>query len=83
VLGDIDRWWSRYGERISEEGDAGDLYRLLHRTAIEAEAAWSLLPDRGDGTRAFTALNAWLPISVLVIERGQDLVVGDVRVLLR
>jgi hypothetical protein len=84
VLGDLRRWWSRHGASIPpEEGDIGDLYHLLHRTAIEAEATWSLLTDRGDGTRVFTALNGWLPISVLVVERGEDLVVGDVRILLR
>jgi hypothetical protein len=84
VLGDIDRWWSRHGGRVpAEEGVVGALYRLLRNTAHEAEAAWSLLANRGDGTRAFTALNAWLPIFVLLVGRGTDLVLADVRILLR
>jgi hypothetical protein len=45
----------------------GDLYDLLHRSAVEAEATWSLLPDRGDGSRVFTVLNGCLPTSVLVL----------------
>jgi hypothetical protein len=82
VLGDLRRWWSSHGVSVPpEEGDVGDLYDLLHRSAVEAEATWSLLPDRGDGSRVFTVLNGWLPISVLVLERADDLVVVDVRIL--
>lgn len=79
VLGDVDRWWTRHGGNLHPGLELGDVYKLLHQVAIEAAAGWSLLPDRGDGTRVFTARAALDPISLLLVEHGDDLIVWDVR----
>lgn len=55
-------------------------YGLLHQLSVEAEAAWSLLSDRGDGARVFSARAALLQVSLLLIERGGDIVVVDLRI---
>ena len=47
--------------------------------SVEAEAAWSLLTDRGDATRVFSVRAALLSISLLLVERHDDLIVWDVR----
>ncbi len=78
VLADVDRWWTDHGLRLHDGLTLGDVYRLLHQVAVEAQASWSLLPDRGDGTRIFSVA-ALVPISLLLIEQGDDLIVADIR----
>jgi hypothetical protein len=39
-----------------------------------------LLADRGNGTRIFSIRAALLRVSLLLIERGEDIVVIDVRI---
>lgn len=56
---------------MDKELKVGDLYQLLHRTAVEAEAAWSLLPVRRDGSRIFAAGIALVPIAVQLIDNPQ------------
>ncbi len=80
VLGDIDRWWRSHGDDLDGDIRAGDLYQLIHRTAVEAEAAWSLLPVRRDGTRVFATAIALLPIALQLTERHDDIVVWDMRI---
>ena len=80
VLGDIDRWWARQGRHLSDGPELGDVYRLLHTISVEAEAAWSLLVERGDGTRIFSVHTAALQISLLLIERHDDIIVWDIRI---
>ena len=46
VLGDINRWWTQHGQHLIDGPVLGEVYGLLHQS-VEAEAAWSLLPDRG------------------------------------
>ncbi len=79
VLGDIDRWWRQHGSNLGDDVQQGDLYRLLHQTAVEAEAAWSLLSQRSDGSRTFTAVSV-LPITLRLVESGSSLIVWDVRI---
>ncbi len=79
VLGDIDRWWTQHGRNLHDDLELGSLYKLLHQVAVEAEAAWSLLTDRGDGSRVFSIRAALVPISLLLVEQGDDLIVWDVR----
>jgi threonine aldolase len=80
VLGDVDRWWRSQDAELRTDMQVGDVYQLLHRTAVEAEAAWSLLPVRSDGTRIFTTAVALLPIALQLIERHGDIVVWDIRI---
>ena len=80
ALGDIERWWTRHGDRLAPSAQIGDLYRLLHQAAIEAQAAWSLLIDRGDGTRIFSIRAAVAPIALLLLERNGDIIVVDIRI---
>ncbi len=80
VLGDINRWWDRYGQQLGDGPELGEVYRLLHQISIEAEASWSLLPDRGNGTRIFSIRTALLRVSLLLMERGEDVIVIDVRI---
>ncbi len=79
VLGDIERWWTGHGRNLSGS-EIGDLYRLLHQASVEAQAAWSLLPDRGDGTRIFSIRAALVPISLLLIEQIDNVIVLDIRI---
>lgn len=79
VLGDVDRWWQRYGRHLHEELELGAVYRLLRQVAVEAEASWSLLDDRGDGTRVFSVRAALVPIALLLAEQHDNLIVWDVR----
>jgi hypothetical protein len=78
VLGDVDRWWHNHRASF-DHLEIGDLYRLLHRTAAEAEAAWSLLSTRKDGSRTFTVTTALLPITLQLFPYGPDLIVWDIR----
>lgn len=39
VLGDINRWWIQNETLLTDEAQLRDLYKLLHRIAVEAEAA--------------------------------------------
>jgi hypothetical protein len=80
VLGDIDRWWTGNESRFANQLQLGDIYRLLQQTTVEAEAMWSLLSEREDGTRTFTATTALVPITVQLFSRGGDLIVWDVRI---
>ncbi len=80
VLGDIDRWWTRHGDTLVAGSEIGELYRLLHQAAVEAQAAWSLLADSGDGTRVYSIRAALVPIALLLIEQGDDTIVLDVRI---
>ncbi len=80
VLGDINRWWTKHGQHLTDGPELSEVYRLLHQISIEAEAAWSLLPERGDGTRVFSIRTALLQISLLLMERGEDVVVIDLRI---
>jgi len=80
VLGDINRWWIQTGEHLPDGPDLGEVYRLLHQVSVEAEAAWSLLPDRGDGTRVFSIRTALLRISLLLVEQRSDIIVLDIRI---
>jgi len=80
VLGDVDRWWQSQGADLGNDVHVGDLYQLLHRTTVEAEAAWSVLPVQRDGTRIFTAAIALLPIALQLIERHDDIIVWDIRI---
>ena len=79
VLSDIERWWTRHGDQLTPTAEIGDLYRLLHQATVEAQAAWSLLIDRGDGTRIFSIRAALVPIALLLIERNGDIIVVDIR----
>lgn len=79
VLSDIERWWKRYGDQLTPNAEIGDLYRLLHQATVEAQAAWSLLVDRGDGTRFFSIRAAVAPIALLLLERNGDIVVVGIR----
>ena len=79
VLGDVDRWWNQHGRSLEDGPELGDVYRLLHQVSVEAGAAWSLLTDRGDGTRVFSIRAALLSISLLLVEQHGDLIVWDVR----
>ena len=80
VLGDINRWWTQYGQYLIDGPDLGEVYGLLHQLSVEAEAAWSLLSDRGDGARIFSARTALLQVSLLLIERGGDIIIVDLRI---
>jgi hypothetical protein len=80
VLGDVNRWWTRYGHALVGGPDLGEVYRLLHQVAVEAEAAWSLLSDEGNGTRVFSVQAGLLQIALLLDERGDDIVVLDIRI---
>jgi len=60
VLGDINRWWIQSGRHLADGPELGEVYRLLHQVSVEAEAAWSVLPDRGDGSRVFSIHTALL-----------------------
>lgn len=80
VLGDINRWWTQHGQHLPDGPELGEVYRLLHQISIEAEASWSLMPDRGNGTRIFSIRTALLRVSLLLTERGEDIVVIDVRI---
>ncbi|MGH1489190.1 MAG: hypothetical protein ACRBK7_07315 [Acidimicrobiales bacterium] len=80
VLGDIDRWWTQYGDRLATGSEIGQLYRLVHQAAIEAQAAWSLLTESGGGTRVFSIRSALVPMALLLIEKDDDIIVLDVRI---
>ncbi len=80
VLGDINRWWTQHGRHLPDGPELGEVYRLLHQISIEAEASWSVLPDRGNRTRIFSIRTALLRVSLLLTERGEDIVVIDVRI---
>jgi hypothetical protein len=80
VLSDIKRWWIGNETRFADQLQIGDIYQLLHQTTVEAEAMWSLLSEREDGTRTFTATTALVPITVQLFSRGGDLIVWDVRI---
>jgi len=80
VLGDINRWWTEHGRNLEDGPELGEVYRLVHQISVEAQAAWSLLPDRGDGTRVFSIRTALLRISLLLEERGEDIIVLDIRI---
>lgn len=80
VLGDISRWWIQNEDRFTDEAQLGDVYKLLHQTAVEAEATWSLLSTRDDGSRTFTATTALLPITLQLFAQGGDLIGWDVRI---
>ena len=68
VLGDIDRWWNQHGLDIEGDVQAGDLYRLLHQTAVEAEAAWSHAQPTSRRESNFHRHGPALPITLLLIE---------------
>jgi hypothetical protein len=80
VLSDIQRWWTRHGDQLTPNAEIGDLYLLLHQATVEAQAAWCLLIDRGDGTRIFSIRAALAPVALLLIERNGDIVVVDIRI---
>ncbi len=80
VLGDLNRWWTQTGRHLSDGPELGEVYGLLHQVSVEAEAAWSVLPDRGDGTRVFSIRTALLRVSLLLTERGEDIVIVDIRI---
>ena len=80
VLGDINRWWTQHGEHLTDGPELGEVYRLLHQLSVVAEAVWSVLPDRRDGTRVFSIGTALLRVSLLLVERGEDIVVVDIRI---
>ena len=80
VLSDIDRWWTRHGDTLAAGSEIGQLYRLLHQASVEAQAAWSLLADSGEGTRVFSIRAALVPMALLLIEQGDDIIVIDVRI---
>jgi hypothetical protein len=71
-------WWRSQDAELGTDMQVGDVYQLVHRTAVEAEAAWSLLPVRSDGTRILTTTVALLPIALQLIERHGDIVVWDI-----
>lgn len=79
-LGDINRWWTEHGRHLVDGPELGEVYRLLHQISVEAEASWSLLPDHGNGTRVYSIRTALLRISLLLTERGDDIVVADIRI---
>ena len=80
TLADIERWWRQHGGKFRSEAEVGDLYRILYRTATEAQAAWSLLRPRPDGSRTFTVGTAPAPMTIQLVEQGSNLIVWDVRI---
>ncbi|MGI9604511.1 MAG: hypothetical protein ACR2P0_00085 [Acidimicrobiales bacterium] len=80
VLGDTNRWWTTHGQYLADGPELGEVYRLLHQISIEAEASWSLLPKHDNGTRVFSIRTALLRVSLLLVERGDDIVVIDLRI---
>ena len=80
VLADSDRWWSRHRSHVADGIQLGDLYKLLHQMSVEGQACWSALDDQGSGLRVHSTRLGLLPMSILLQERDDHLIVRDFRI---
>ncbi len=81
ALGDLRRWWNQTGQHLTDGPTFFEVFEFVCRIGSEGHTAWSLLEERGGGNRPYTVLNGLVPVSIRLTERGDDLVVADIRVL--
>ncbi len=80
VLGDIRRWWIVEGQHLIDGPTFFEVFEFVCDVGAQGQAAWSALDDVGSGYRSYPVFHGGvLPVVILLVERGEDLIVWDIR----